>query len=156
MFYISLPGHTIMVRESNSGRFANEMERWQKHPEPKPNRQRFYGRLLCWYTKENAILQWEDWSKVRKHWGCKWTEKSYTPKYSIQKKDEIESYTWIDITYPKEVADVFRREFRTAIDNLEYKIYSSDDKECIKDLYDKLEFAKAEYDLFNLYNPIKW
>ena len=129
------------------------MERRYAQPEPKSNKQVFYGRLQSWYTKEEAILTWERWTKVfaKKRWYT--TNKKYIPTYSYLQEDEEElDYTWIDITYSKEEARIFRREFNDVIENLEWKIRQTEDKECLRELNDKLEMARAELSLFNNYN----
>lgn len=134
-------------------RFEEEMYWRDSQSEPKPVKQTFYGRLACWYDKEDAILVGEDWASVVKEIGI--TVKKYVPTYSyLQQAEEEEEYTWIDITYPKEVAIVFRREFLDLIERLEYRRRQTEDRDMGKDLYDKIEFAKAELDIFNLYNPI--
>ena len=63
-----------------------------------------------------------------------------------------EDYTWIDITYPKEVARVIRKEFNNVISELEWRLRQVDEKDDVKVLTDKLELAKAELNLFNSYN----
>lgn len=129
------------------------MERWSIQPEPKSNKQVFYGRLCSWYTKEQSILTWDKWLKVMRDKGFYWKEKKYVPTYSRLKEDEgAAEYTWIDITYSKEEARVFRKEFVNVIENLERELRQTEDKKCIKELNDKIESAKAELDLFNNYN----
>lgn len=137
-----------------AGRFAEEMERRRAQPDPKPGKQVFYGRLCSWYTKEQAMLSWEKWQKVMKErWAYGWPAK-YVPTYSRFKEDEgIAEYTWIDITYTKEEARIFRKEFVNVIENLERTIRQTEDKDCLRELNDKMELTKAELDLFNSYNP---
>lgn len=136
-----------------TGRFANDMEWRFAQPEPKAGKQVFYGRLCSWYTKEQSILTWEKWLEVMR---AKWfygKEKKYVPKYSRLQEDEwVAEYTWIDITYSKDEARVFRKEFANVIENLERELRQTEDKKCIKELNDKIELAKAELDLFNKYN----
>lgn len=131
------------------------MERWSIQPEPKSNKQVFYGRLCSWYTKEQSILTWDKWLKVMRDKGFYWKEKKYVPTYSRLKEDEgVADYTWIDITYTEEEAHYFRKEFWYVIEDLEREIGRTEDKECLKKLNEKLDLAKAELNLFNLYNPI--
>lgn len=144
-----------MIKNKFSGRFAEEMNWWLEQPEPKPSKQRFQGRLLCWYKKEDAILTESNWLKVKKKAGRTWLEKFYTPTYSSQRKQDVKSPVEINITYPNEIANVFRKEFSRIIDKIEWKIYWVEDRECIKELYTKLDLAKVELELFNLYNPIE-
>lgn len=128
------------------------MERRYVQPEPKSNKQVFYGRLWAWYKKEEAILTWTRWESVlRKRWW--YTIKKYIPTYSaLQENVEELDYTWIDITYSKEEARVFRREFNNLIENLEREIRQTEDKDSLKNLNEKLEMAQAELSLFNNYN----
>lgn len=130
------------------------MDRRREQPEPKPGKQVFYGRLWAGYTKEQAMLSGSAREKVvKKHW---WVYiKKYTPTYSRLQEDERETeYSWIDITYSKDEARVFRKEFHNVIENLEWKIRQTDDKESVKELNEQLEMAQAELDLFNIHN--KW
>lgn len=140
-----------------TGRFADSMRWWAEQPEPKPKKQAFYARLCSQYTKEQAILTWDERVEATKtKWVCN-RGKKYMPAYSrLQETKPIEEYTWINVTYPIEIAGIFRKEFIKVIDKLEWNIRETDDRDNLKDLYDKLEFAKVEYDLFNLYNPLEW
>ena len=95
----------------------------------------------------------EDWASVVKERGI--TVKKYVPTYSyLQQTEEEEEYTWIDITYPKEVAIVFRREFLDIIERLELKRRQTQDRDETRDIYNKIELAKAELDNFNSFNPV--
>ncbi len=140
-----------------NGRFAESMEWWSQQPDPKPGKQAFYARLCSQYTKEQAILVWEEWVKTMREKGLRCRDKKYIPTYSrLQEQEEIEEYTWINVTYPTEIANIFRKEFLEVIDKIEWEIRETDDRDSLKDLWDKLEFAKTEYALFTLYNPIEW
>lgn len=140
-----------------TGRFADSMRWWAEQPEPKPRKQAFYARLCSQYTKEQAILMWDERVEAMKSKGVCNRDKKYTPTYSRLQEDEaIEEYIWINVTYPIEIANIFRKEFVKVIDKLERDIRETDDRDNLKDLYDKLEFAKAEYDLFSFYNPTEW
>lgn len=137
----------------NQGRYENEMNYWLSTKWDKPERHVFYGRLVRWYTKEEAILVGEKRNTVKREKPRANCAKPYTYKYTKKEQStEEEDYTWIDITYPKEVARVFRKEFYNVIDNLEDSIRLATDKDDIRVLNDKLEFVKAELNLFNLYN----
>ena len=134
-------------------KFDTEMNYWLTTKGDKPERHVFYGRLVRWYTKEQAILVWEKWDSVKREKPRATCSKPYTYKYTKKEQStEEEDYTWIDITYPKEVARVFRKEFYNVIDSLEDSIRLATDKDDIRVLNDKLEFVKAELNLFNLYN----
>ena len=140
-----------------SGRFAEEMARWFQQPDPKPGKQTFYARLCCKYPKEQAILMWKKWEKVVESRGVVNRVKKYIPTYSLlQDNEDMKEFDCINITYPIEIAGFFRKAFMNMIDKLEWEIRETDDKDWLKDLYDKLEFTKEQYDLFNFYNPIKW
>lgn len=132
--------------------YADEMRWWFNQKEPKSNRQVFYGRVRAWYKKEEAILTGEKWQKILSRKEVKrnvW----YKPTYSRLETDtREETYTWIDITYSKEEAKVFRKEFQRIIDNLEWSLTQMDEKTLVKETNDKLELVKAELSLFNLYN----
>lgn len=134
-------------------RFDEEMNYWLAYKWRKPERHIFYGRLVRGYCKEEAILVDWNWEAVKKE---KPRATNTTPHLKkVKKRDtniEEEEYTWIDITYPKDVAMVFRKEFYNVIDRLESEIKSAATKEDVNELNDKLEMAKAELNLFNNYN----
>lgn len=149
-YYISFTPNSMVNIERH---FKEEMMRWAHQPEPKPIRVTFYNRLTSWYTKEEAILTWYAWTKVMKYKEHPW--KTYTPKFSrIKSSENEEQYSWIDITYPKEVASIFRRELEDAVERLQDKYDQTVDTDCLKELYEKIEFAKADLEKFNLHNPI--
>lgn len=130
------------------------MERRYNYSGVKPNKQAFYGRLCCWYSKEDAILTWEKWNEIKRKNGVVVNAKPYIATYSRFKEDDtIAEYSWVDITYSKEEARAFRREFNNVIEDLEWTIRQTEDKDCLRELNDKLELTKAELELFNSYNP---
>ncbi len=134
-------------------KFDAEMNYWLATKGDKPERHVFYGRLVRWYTKEQAILVWYEWESIKREKPRANCAKPYTYKYTQNKQSaEEEDYTWIDITYPKEIARVFRKEFYNVIDRIENDIRLATDKDDIKELNEKLEFVKAELNVFNLYN----
>lgn len=149
-YYISFTQNSMANIESP---FKEEMMRWAQQPEPKPIRATFYNRLTGWYTKEDAILTWYAWTKVMKYKEYHW--KTYTPKFScIKSSENEEQHSWINVTYPKEIASIFRRELEDAVERLQDKYDQTVDTDCLKELYKKLESAKVELEKFNLHNPI--
>lgn len=133
--------------------YAKEMEWWFYKPDPKIWKQTFYARIKIGYPKEIAILTWEAFEKAAKDKPRKkypTRQQNYIEPIKINTSEE--EYTWIDITYPKEVARVFRKEFYNVIENLEWDLRQVSEKDDMKVLNDKLELAKAELDLFNSYN----
>lgn len=134
-------------------RWAEELAFYDSWQGEKPLRHIFYGRLVRGWTKEEAITIWEEAEKVKNKKPHAYCNKPYTPTYTRLEEDETQAeYTGIDITYPADVAKVFRKEFYNVIDGLENQIRMSDDKECIKQLNEKLELVEAELKVFNSYN----
>ena len=137
-----------------TGAYADEMRRWFLQPEPKSNKQVFYGRIRLGYPKEQAILTWDRRQSILEEKPIK--KKTWYKCYTWTKQDaerEEEAYTWIDITYSKEEARVFRKEYQRIIDDLEWKLNMVDEKTLVKETNDKLELVKAELNVFNFYNP---
>lgn len=137
-----------------TGAYAEEMKRWYEQPEPKASKQVFYGRVKIWYPQWQAILTWEKWQEVVSEKPIK--KKTWYKCYTWTKQDaerEEEAYTWIDITYSKEEARVFRKEYQRIIDDLEWQLTMIDEKTLVKETNEKLELVKAELALFNSYNP---
>lgn len=136
------------------GRFADELSRWAEHPYPKPTKQTFYWRLASGYAKEEWILLWKEWEKIV---NAKWRRKNmnrYVGVYGIKEEKPKEVYSWIDITYPPDVARVFKEEFENVIDNIEDDMYLTWNKEKLEDLNSKLNKARREYNIFLQYNNI--
>lgn len=134
--------------------YADEMARWFNQKEPKASKQVFYGRIKIGYTKEQAILTWDKWQKIldKKLIKKKTWYKCYTWSKQEEERKE-ESYTGIDITYSKDEAKVFRKEYQRIIDDLERELTMIEEKTMVKETNEKLELVRAEMAQFNLFNP---
>lgn len=136
------------------GQYAKELEwRWNQ-PTPKANRQVFYGRIRLWYSKEEAMLTGDKWKEAmaKKERGD--TTKKYIPTYSrLTEKKKEEKFNWIEITYSKEEAKFFRKELVNIIEDLEWRLRQTEEKEDTIKLNKQLENAQAELSCFNSYNP---
>lgn len=78
--------------------------------------------------------------------------KPYIPK-PIEKKNVNEGDFKIEITYPKEVARVFRKEYVKMIEDIEWELTYTDEKTQIAELNNKLVQLEKEKDIFNSFNP---
>ena len=67
------------------------------------------------------------------------------------KKDSPDWYV-IDITYPKEVARIFRKEYQNMIAQIEWELTYTEEKTEIAKLNDRLEKLNNELNIFNSYN----
>lgn len=126
--------------------YSEELERYYKQPEPKPDKAKFYGRLFKWYSKEEAIKE-KLVLKTRKKKKPKLTPayvRTYTPV--INNKDHFD----IRITYRKEEAEVIRKAYRNLIEDLERTIV--EDEAEAKSLQSRIKELKQEYFIFNNYN----
>lgn len=138
-------------------RFAQEMEWYDNQPEPKASKAHFRNRLLLSFTKEEAIQMWDarlnirkERAKTRKYYDY---SKSYTPTYSWRKEKEFDADLYrIDITYPPEVAKVFREIYEELISETEQTIRDTTERELQLELETKLELLKAELGVFISYN----
>lgn len=147
-----LPGKKKQESKVMKGRFDEEMNFWLKTKWDKPDRHVFYGRLVRGYPKEEAVLMGDKREKVMKQKTRATNTTPHLKKITKPSASAEEDYTWIDITYPKEVARVIRKEFNNVISELEWRLRQVDEKDDVKVLTDKLELAKAELNLFNSYN----
>ncbi len=138
-------------------KWAKEMVWYLEQPEPKATKSLFRNRLYCGYAKEDAILIWEEWMEIRKDRQDKnptLRQRQYIPK----KTKVVEGCNWdpdvyrIDITYPKEVAKVFRKEYQKLISDTEDALMDTEDALLKLELTTKLEQLQAEVTLFNNYN----
>lgn len=90
--------------------------------------------------------------------GRELVEKQARTNHAIEQAKRINpDYYRIEITYPKEVAEVFIKAYIREINTLEDKILDNDDLKVIKQLNIKLWKLKEEYKNFLLFNnPTKW
>lgn len=138
--------------------WAAEMERYDNQPEPKATRPLFRDRLLLWISKEQSILTGEAREKVKAERATQRRfappTKTYVRKYSTPRgEEEINpDHYRIDITYPKEVARVFRETYEELIEKTEEKIRYETEKAEQKKLYTELELLEAQLNIFNSYN----
>lgn len=137
--------------------YYQEMLRYDAQPQPKAGDSLFRNRLRTGYSKEEAILIWDAWFEVRKE--KRETNPNFRPRTYVPKKTKVmEEYNRdpdiyrIDITYPKEVAQVFRREYERLISDTDELIYNTEDELLKLELNVKLEQLQAELSLFNKYN----
>ena len=133
---------------------AEEMKRYETAPEPKAKREWFRNRLKDWYCKEEAVLVWEprEEAKLRKRKNNPIVVKKYVRvRADTIKKDSPDWYV-IDITYPKEVARIFRKEYQNMIAQIEWELTYTEEKTEIAKLNDRLEKLNNELNIFNSYN----
>ena len=135
------------------GKRAIEMTWYNEQPEPKASKTLFRNRLNGWYKKEEAILLWDSWTAVRKERQATHpqTAKTYVPK-KIEQKQPDERDFLIEVTYPKEVAKVFRKEYQRMIEELEWELTYVSEKTEVAELNSKLERLYKEKEVFNSYN----
>lgn len=133
---------------------AIEMTWYNEQPEPKASKSLFRNRLSLWYSKEEAILMWEAWFSARNKRVAKKPQqpKAYVPKRTVQKEPSEEDYL-IKVTYPSEVAKVFRKEYQKMIEEIEWELTYTEEKTQIAELNSKLERLYKERETFNQYNP---
>lgn len=132
---------------------AVEINRYNEQPEPKASKTLFRNRLNGWYPKEEAVLMWERWAKVKE--GKKSVKiqeyKPYIPP-RIVKKEPDENDFKINITLSKEEARVFRKEYVKMIEQLEWELTYTEEKTEVAWLNEKLERLQNELQIFNSYN----
>lgn len=145
----------IRGKLNRKGRYKEEIEWRDEQPEPKTSLSLFRNRLNCGYSKEEAMLQWEEWQNLLKEkiGYRRITPKAYTPIYTKPIEEEFNADMYrIDITYPPEVAKVFRREYLNLISEVENTLQDTEDKLLQHELCTKLDLLKAEVSIFNSYN----
>ena len=110
------------------------------------------------YSKEIAITNWTEREKAKAEKAkIPKKRKAYwitTPKYIEEKPIEIEDYFFIKITYPKEVADVFLKEYDNLLEDLEYKLTDILDKESRNKIEADILRIKTEIMVFKCYNDM--
>ena len=65
---------------------------------------------------------------------------------------DSEDWHYIDISYPKEVARVFRNEYERMISDTEDELTFTQEKELVVQLNNRLDELNDELDTFNRYN----
>lgn len=141
-------------RRIPKGRRANEMIWYEKQPEPRASKYLFRNRLNGGYPKEKAILMGESWLNAKREKRVTYSQvrKTYTPKPKAVKPIDERDFK-IEITYPKDAAKVFRKEYSRMIEQVEWELTYAEEKTQIIELNKRLEQLKREKDIFNLYNP---
>ena len=79
-------------------------------------------------------------------------KKVYTPQKITQKKLDENNF-YIKVTYPKEIARVFRKEYIKMIEQIEWELTYTDEKTEVAWLNNKLVRLQEELMCFNSYNP---
>ena len=135
------------------GKRAEQMLRYETQPEPKATKSLFRNRLNGWYCQEEAIQVWDKWMAIRDARKAKTPQpvKAYVPKRA--KPEPVnESNFKIEITYPKEVARVFRKEYVRMIEEIEWELTYTEEKTQVAQMNDKLRMLYEELKIFNTYN----
>lgn len=78
--------------------------------------------------------------------------KTYIPKPKVIKPIDERDFK-IEITYPKEVAQAFRKEYVKMIEQVERELTYTEEKTQVAELNSKLEQLEKELQTFNSYNP---
>lgn len=136
-------------------KWAEEFIWYDQQMEPKANRGLFRGRLNSWYCKEEAIMVWEDREKAkakRKEATIQKPSKQYVSRSANSLVRDSEDRHYIDITYPKDVARVFRNEYERMIGDTEDELMFTQEKEKVVELNSRLDDLTDELDTFNRYN----
>ena len=135
------------------GKWANELSWYDEQLDPKPTKQVFRNRLNWGHPKEEAILIGEERDKVRKDKQQIQPQKikAYVPQRKAPTVEDENNFL-IKITYPKEVANVFRKEYVDMIDKLEWELTYTADKSEIVNMNKKIERLYEELSCFNSYN----
>lgn len=136
------------------GKRANEMIRYNQQPEPRAAKTLYRNRLNWGYPKEKAVLTGEEWKKAKQERAIAHplVSKPYVPK-PIDRRPVDERNFLIEITYPKEVARVFRREYARMMEEIERELTYTEEKTQIVELNNKLTQLEKEKNIFNSYNP---
>lgn len=77
--------------------------------------------------------------------------KAYVPQRRVPVVEDENNFL-IKITYPKEVANVFRKEYVDMIDKLEWELTYTADKSEVVNMNKKIERLYGELSCFNSYN----
>lgn len=136
------------------GKWAKEMTWYNEQPEPKASKSLFRNRLNCGYRKEEAILIWDEWLKVKREKKIYYpqVQKTYTPKPKVVKPVDERDFK-IEVTLSKEEARVFRKEYLWMIEQVIDDLTYTEEKTEVAGLNKKLTQLQNELMCFNLYNP---
>lgn len=109
------------------------------------------------YSKEEAILWWDEWKAVMEERAKNRViiPKVYTPKRTKPEEEkQNDNDFFIKITYPKEVANVFLREYENLLEDLEYKLTDVLDKESRNKIEADILRIRTEIMVFKCYNEV--
>lgn len=134
--------------EVRSKKYAEQLERYNKQPQPKPPKQKFYWRLQKWYSKEQAIKV----QLIKKDRKAKIQKDTYVKAYTAKEKKYDPDYYEIRITYHLNEAKAIADEYERMIRETENQIYGSEDDYERKKLTKNLDDLIEEYSTFISYN----
>lgn len=155
-----LVDYSKRARKGN-GVFQKEYEYYNNYTGDKCTRQQYRARLVCGYKKEDAVLTWKAWY-VTRQWRHRERSFNIQSEKKIRDNDRLLKFMekvnkpelsatekCIEITYPKNVAMVFKKEYENAIEQLEYTIQIDPlDNES----RNKLKNIEMEYKVFCAWN----
>ena len=136
------------IYEVRSKKYAEELERYTKQPQPKPPRQKFYWRLQKWYSKEQAIKI----QLIKKDRKKRWQKDIYVKAYTVKERRYDPDNYEIRITYHSDEANVFKREYERMIRETEQQRNETDDIIEANELKKRLDKLIEEYAIFISYN----
>ena len=134
--------------EVRSKKYAEQLERYNKQPQPKPPKQKFYWRLQKWYSKEQAIKI----QLIKKDRKKRWQKDIYVKAYTVKERKYDPDNFEIKITYHSDEAKVIADEYERMIRDIEDKRNSTDDIIESNQLRKKLDKLIEEYAIFISYN----
>lgn len=112
----------------------------------------FLQRVRQWIPKEEAILTGEAREESRKR-RMELAKPKMLKKYEpTHQKEDNPDYYWIPITYKKDEAEVFRKEYHNLLNTIEDELKNIELDVEIKQANEKLNKLKEELRVFNEYN----
>lgn len=140
-------------------RYPELYKYYNSYPNPEVRFWLFLSRVKDgWYPKEIAITNWKEWEEAREKKAKSWKKdtKSYTATYSRFQEEEKQNDDdfFIKITYPKEVAEAFLKEYDNLLEDLEYQLTDILDKESRNKIEADILRIKTEIMVFKCYNDM--
>lgn len=138
-------------RKDYSWPYWESLKKFDELPKQPIKRNKFYQRLTLGYTFEEAIKTWKAFEKISQNKKKNMPVKIHRFSKHVVQEEKKPSY--VDVTYPKEVAKVFRDMYNEMIENIENDL--EDLRWTVEELREarkRLENLKEELCVFNYYN----
>jgi len=126
-------------------RYPKEYSIYQTYKEPKASFSLFVDRLKKWKSIEQALIP----TRWARGW---WWHIQYESHADAKEKLHKDDNYYIEVSYSKEEAEVFRKVYKKMIDDLEYERLDATPQRS-HEIEKEIKKLELQLEIFNIYNP---